>query len=207
MCCGKSHSPWQIGISEAQRQAIYADEKWCDGNYNAKAPPSKGLAIARMMAMISYRSHPAYEKKFGRKIYPAKNGSEKNGPDYVFDVTKYLRYQGQKFLSRFDALSYVKLTRMMDLHDVGYQRDGGCSKVLRALGTKLPVLIFGVNSDALYPLSEQEELHRLIPNSQFCKIISDSGHDGFLLDQDQIKPVASKFLSSYAMQSNDQSRL
>merc|ERR1719473_1134297 len=115
LCSNGRHQPWQIGISECQRQAIYADPKWQDGNYDPADPPISGLRVARMMAMVSYRTHPAYWTKFGRdKAITSSMQEEK-----IFDVEGYLRAQGDKFPERgFDAKSYVVLTRAMDTHDV-----------------------------------------------------------------------------------------
>eukprot|EP00808_Paulinella_micropora_P022806 g78444.t1 len=195
MSCGAWQRPWQIGISEAQRQAIYADPKWKGGHYLKKPgeEPALGLSVARQMAMITYRSHQAYSEKFGRKI--VQGGDAANGQVVYFQVEKYLRYQGVKFPSRFDALCYVKVTRMMDSHDLGRDR-GGVEQALSQL--TMPALVISVSSDALYPPIEQRELHRLLPNSDFLMVDSHNGHDGFLLDHDLIQPVAKKFMDKYA---------
>jgi homoserine O-acetyltransferase len=193
MCCGVQHSPWQIGISETQRQAIYADPKWKDGNYIQSDPPLTGLSVARQIAMITYRSHQAYSEKFGRE--EIKDEVAGAGQARFFEVERYLRHQGVKFQKRFDPLSYVVLTRLMDSHDLGRGRGGirtACNHLIQ------PVLIISVSSDILYPPSEQVELHRLLPRSEYHLVTSNSGHDGFLLDQDQIEPIAKKFVSKYA---------
>tara|TARA_R110002124_G_scaffold45693_1_gene137912 strand:- start:17955 stop:19025 length:1071 start_codon:yes stop_codon:yes gene_type:complete len=171
---GKSHSPWAIGISHAQRQAIYADENWKDGFYDLDLPPKKGLSAARSLAMITYRSAQNYEQKFGRGF---------NESNSRFEVESYLEYQGEKLQNRFDANSYITLTEAMDSHDVSRNR-GSFNEVLSSL-TK-PCLIIGINSDLLYPITEQKELAELIPNSAFKQITSQYGHDAFLIEFEQI---------------------
>lgn len=180
--CGAKHSAWQIGISETQRQAIYADDNWKGGRFSADQPPTKGLALARKMAMISYRSASAYEEKFGR---------EKDPKTGLFQVQSYLKHQGQKFVDRFDALTYVKLTEIMDTHDVGRHR-GGTVPALERI--RCPTLVLGINSDVLYPMQEQEELAKHIPGASFGVIDSINGHDGFLLEQDQVGRYIDDFL-------------
>jgi len=152
MCCGPTHTAWQIAISEAQRQAIYADPNWIGGDYADDSPPHAGLSVARQIAMFTYRSPAAYEDKFGRNI---EDDSAGHGQRVFFRAESYLRYQGRKFLSRFDALSYVKCTRMMDSHDVGRGR-GGVEKALQSLVQ--PVLVVSVSSDGLYPPADQRRL-------------------------------------------------
>jgi len=106
-------------------------------------------------------------------------------------VQSYLDYQCNKFLSRFDVYSYIALTKLMDTHDVG--RDRG--SVEQALSTLTqPALIIGIDSDVLYPISEQEELHQYLPNSTFCVVPSAHGHDGFLLEQAAISQALNEFL-------------
>lgn len=184
LAMGKSHSPWAIGISHAQRQAIYADEYWNNGFYKKDVPPSKGLAVARAMAMITYRSAQNYDTKFGRTY----NSSKHN-----FEVESYLNYQGEKLAERFDANSYVKLTQTMDSHDVSRDR-GSFEEALGQL--KLPSLIIGVDSDLLYPTHEQKELASLIPNAIYKEINSPHGHDAFLIEFDQINGHLTSFLNS-----------
>lgn len=102
MACGAKHHAWQIAISETQRQAIYSDPLWKDGQYDHSKPPHKGLAVARQIAMVSYRTHYAYEQKFGRNLqFDSKN-------EQKFSVEGYLRHQGQKFLPRFDVFFYYR---------------------------------------------------------------------------------------------------
>ena len=117
------HSAWCIGWSEVQRQAIYADPHWRNGLYDPQNPPLDGLANARRIAMLSYRSQSSFETRFGRKRV---NG---NG---TFAVESYLGYQGIKLVKRFDAVSYIRLTQKMDTHDISRDR-GDYYEVLRSI--------------------------------------------------------------------------
>jgi len=187
LCATGRHQPWQIGISECQRQAIYADPLWQGGNYTAEAPPKGGLAVARMMAMLTYRTHPGYWTKFGRAVASAQQEKQ------VFEVEQYLHHQGERFNERgFDAMSYVILTRAMDSHDVSRGR-GGYFEVLRSV--QLPTLIVSISSDVLYPVSEQLELAEYMPNSQHHMIQSDEGHDGFLIEHRKVGTLVRGFLA------------
>merc|ERR1712023_613449 len=134
-CCGIAHSAWQIAISEAQRQAIYADPNWKGGKFTEDAQPLAGLSVAREFAMITYRTRAAFQAKFGRSVKLGGRGVLENEP--AWEARSYLEYQGQKFLTRFDALTYVHLTQQMDTHDSGRGRNGASA----ALATmKLPAL-------------------------------------------------------------------
>lgn len=184
LAMGKSHTPWAIGISHAQRKAIYADENWKEGFYDHKVPPQKGLSAARALAMITYRSPQNYEHKFQRELNKNKN---------QFEVESYLDYQGEKLSSRFDANAYITLTKAMDSHDVSRNR-GSFREVLSSFTT--PCLVLGIDSDLLYPIAEQQELAELIPNSEFKEIHSDYGHDAFLIEFEQINKHLTSFYHS-----------
>lgn len=149
------HSPWTIAWSEAQRQAIALD-------------PIRGLAVARMIAMSTYRSHSSYQSRFAR-----------NREDNTFAVESWLRNHGDRLVQRFDAATYVRLTEAMDSHDVARDR-GAYESVLAS--TQQPTLIISIDSDVLYPPHEQEELAMLIPHATLHTIASPHGHDGFLID-------------------------
>jgi homoserine O-acetyltransferase len=179
---GKSHSPWAIGISHAQRQAIFADPKWNKGNYDKNDGPVKGLATARMMAMITYRAPADYEKKFSRKL---------QGDSGQFQVESYLDYQGKKLADRFDANSYIILTEAMDSHDVSRGR-GSFEDVLGRVHT--PVKVVGIDSDHLYPAHEQKELAKLLRNAEYKEIKSSYGHDAFLIEFEQINDIINPFI-------------
>lgn len=181
---GKSHTPWAIGISHAQRAAICSDLKWKNGNYDKDDAPWQGIAAARMMAMITYRTPEDYNRKFGRKL------QNENGQ---FQVESYLNYQGQKLARRFDALSYVALTKSMDTHDVTRERDEA-AKLLK--NVTIPVAVIGIDSDHLYPTYEQKELAQLLGNATYNEITSEYGHDAFLIEFDQLNRIIEPFLKN-----------
>ncbi len=187
------HSAWCIGLNEASRLAIFNDPEWKEGNYDTQ--PARGLALARMVAIISYRSRISFENRFWRKRsatqsdyvwtkLPGENGE-------LFDVQQYLRYQGKKLVDRFDAATYIYITRAMDLHDVSRNR-GAHEAVLGSLRTR--TLCVGINSDVLYPADEQKELASLIPNAEYAEIDSPHGHDAFLIEFDQLNHLIHNFL-------------
>jgi len=191
IACGAKHTAWQIAISEVQRGAILRDPTWENGQGQAH----NGLGIARQIAMISYRSHNAYESKFGRKLTKSSDFEDVNqaivkGVTPTFDVEGYLQYQDSKFRSRFDAASYVACTRKMDTHDVGRGR-GGIETALGSLTQ--PTLVIGFDGDLLYPMKEQLELAHHIPNSTMKEMTSDAGHDAFLLEYDAIQNACESF--------------
>lgn len=181
MGMGKSHNPWAIAIGHSQRMAIYADENWNGGWYEREKPPAKGLAAARAMAMVSYRTPQNYNEKFGREYHADKK---------MYQVESYLEYQGRKLVDRFDALTYVLLTKSMDTHDVSRGR-GTFEEVLGNL--EIPVLVLGMNSDVLYPTNEQKELADLLPNAQYDELHSPYGHDAFLIEFDQLNQHINNF--------------
>lgn len=181
-----AHSAWAIGISEAQRQAIYSDPNWHEGYYHTEGVvPAGGLAAARMMGMIMYRSAHSFEERFGRELQP--------GRDDLMKVESYLRYQGRKLVDRFDAVTYVRLTQAMDSHDVGRGR-GALADVLASI--KVPTLIVGIDSDILYPAAEQQFMARHIPGSRYAEINSPAGHDAFLIEFDQMDRIMRDFFST-----------
>jgi len=180
---GKAHRPWTIGISHSQRQAIYNDPNWNDGYYTDENPPDKGLAIARMIAMNSYRTPRDFDTKFGRN---------RQGDSTQFQIESYLRYQGQKLADRFDAVAYVRLTQMMDSHDVARGR-GSYKKALQ--NVDIPMVVAGIDTDLLYPVFEQKELARLLPNGHYAEINSAHGHDAFLIEFEQMNKLFSPFLT------------
>lgn len=185
------HQPWQIGIGECQRQAIYADPLWNGGHYAPDSQPHSGVAVARMMAMVTYRSHPGYWTKFGRSTRTISHQDAHQ--EQIFEVESYLRYQGKRFHERnFDANSYISLTCAMDSHDVSRGR-GEYFEVLQSI--TMPVLIVSISSDVLYPYTEQLELAEHLPNAQHHMIQSNEGHDGFLLEDRKIGTLLRGFLA------------
>eukprot|EP00979_Chaetoceros_neogracilis_P007959 scaffold1732_cov258-Chaetoceros_neogracile.AAC.5 len=191
IACGAAHTAWQIAMSEVQRQAIYMDPKWNNGKPSIDDPPLKGLSVARQIGMISYRTPKGYETKFGRNI---RDPEPKYGSGAKWEVKSYLEYQGFKFLSRFDPITYLKLTEQMDTHDVGRNR-GGKTNALSSV--RIPAMVLGIDSDILYPIHDQEELAKLFPNGELAVIYSDAGHDGFLLEQEQVAAHITGFLGAH----------
>lgn len=179
---GGQHSAWCIGWSEAQRQAIFADPCWQAGRYAADRPPRAGLAAARMMAMISYRTRASFEIRFGRT---------QPGDTPLFAMQSYLHHQGEKLVQRFDANCYVQLTRQMDTHDIAMGR-GVYSDVVSHI--QQPTLVVGIDSDVLYPLEEQRELASYLPNGTLSILSSPHGHDAFLIEFDQMNTLIQPWL-------------
>jgi len=179
------HSAWCIAQSEAQRQAIYADRDWNDGWYADGHPPAKGLAAARMMAMCTYRSFENFQARFGREFH---HGT-------TFKAESYLHHQGRKLVERFDANTYITLTKAMDTHDVARGR-GAYEDVLGSL--RIPVEILSINSDVLYPKEEQEELARLIPTAGIIYLEEPYGHDAFLIDTEKVSRMVREFMNDRA---------
>lgn len=189
IACGAAHTAWQIAISEVQRQSIYADPMWQIGRHGHA---TMGLAVARQMGMITYRTAKGYHNKFGRTM-TTKNEKVPYGSKAQWQTKSYLEYQGQKFLSRFDPITYVKMTEQMDSHDISRGRGESLEEVLAKI--TIPALVMGIDSDVLYPLAEQEFLATHMSNATFKVIHSEDGHDGFLLEQDQVATHISNFLS------------
>ena len=194
LACNSKHSAWQIAINHTQRQAIYADPLFLDGRYPPDQPPAAGLSIARQFAMITYRTQPVYQTKFDRSITATPSAAHAAQLSPPFEVERYLLYQGAKLLTRFDANSYIRLTQTLDSHDVGRGR-GGEKAALASL--RQPTLVMGVHSDVLYPVWEQEQLASMIPGCEYHAIKSLEGHDGFLLEQQQIGSAIKTFLGRY----------
>jgi len=175
-----SHSPWAVGLADAQRLAIRTDPAWRNGRYDPRTPPRQGLAVARMIAMCTYRSPGSFQLRFQRERHPT-------GP---FQVESYLRYQGEKLGDRFDPNAYLTLTEAMDTHDLA--RDRGClAEVLS--GLRAHVLVVGIRSDVLYQPDEVEGLARGIPHAELAWIDSPHGHDAFLMEQELLSQTLRTF--------------
>jgi homoserine O-acetyltransferase len=177
---GARHSAWCVGISESQRAALQADANWNDGYYSDEAPPTAGLAAARMMAVCTYRSWQSFNERFSRA----------RRADGLYEVQSYLRHQGEKFNGRFDANAYVTLTHAMHTHDLGRGR-GGCRAALGRI--EQPALVISVSTDTLYPPAEQLELAELLPNADYDVLHSAHGHDGFLVETEHLSRLISEF--------------
>lgn len=179
IACGGRHSAWCIAWSEAQRQAIFCDPHWNGGNYSEIAGPDLGLAIARMIAMTTYRSFDSFGARFGREV-------SEDSSDPQFAMRGYLHYQGAKLVDRFDANCYVCLTESMDTHDVSRGR-GEYFSVLSQI--KQPALVVGIDSDMLYPLSEQRELVSAMKNAELQVLEAPHGHDSFLIERTRLNEI------------------
>jgi len=179
MAVSARHSAWCIGVSEAQRQAIYADPRWRGGRYDEGDPPSAGLAAARAVAMLTYRSRESLESRFGR----AQN-------DGVYSVESWLRHHGEALVRRFDANTYVTLTMAMDTHDAGRGR-GGWREALASV--RVPALVVSIDSDVLYPPVEQEELAAALPLGRLATLRSPHGHDAFLIEAEAVNALVTEF--------------
>jgi homoserine O-acetyltransferase/O-succinyltransferase len=185
------HSPQQIAFNEVGRQAVMADPDWAHGQYYGGPPPAKGLSVARMVGHITYMSDVSMADKFGRQK-KSNSGLEKFKAD--FEVEGYLKYRGENFVKRFDANSYLYITKAMDNFDGSYGRP--FQEVLR--GRHLHVLVVGFKSDWLYPLYQSQEIVRAcklagIP-ATYCEIDSTYGHDAFLLEIEEETHLIKHFL-------------
>jgi homoserine O-acetyltransferase/O-succinyltransferase len=193
------HSAQNIAFHEVGRQAVMADPNWCGGAYlQAGMRPEKGLAVARMAAHITYLSEAALQRKFGREL-------QRDGLSWTFDadfqVESYLRHQGASFVDRFDANSYLYITRAMDYFDLAAKHGGVLAEAFRkARGVRFCVLSF--SSDWLYPTSESRDIVRALNaagcRASFAEIESDKGHDAFLLDEPQLDRTLRGFLAAQA---------
>ena len=189
------HSAQNIAFNEVGRQAIMADPNWCAGNYLAqKKYPSKGLAVARMAAHITYLSEDALHNKFGRCLQDKENLSY--GFEVDFQIESYLRHQGFTFVERFDANSYLYITKAMDYFDLEAENKGILSNAFRNIETRFCVISF--SDDWLFPSDESKKLARALniagANTSFINIAGNAGHDGFLIENQILKDTISGFL-------------
>ena len=193
------HSAQNIAFHEVGRQAIMADPLWKAGRYiEAGVRPEKGLAVARMAAHITYLSEPALHRKFGRKL------QDRDAPTFSFDadfeVESYLRYQGRSFVERFDANSYLYLTRAMDYFDLAADYDGVLAHAFK--GTKTRFCVVSFTSDWLFPTSDSRAVVHALnaagASVSFVEVETDKGHDAFLLDEPVLTATMGGFISSAA---------
>lgn len=197
------HSSQNIAFHEVGRQAVMADPNWHGGNYAAhKISPLKGLAVARMAAHITYMSDQSLQKKFGRNLQD--RDSITFGFDADFQIESYLRHQGMSFVDRFDANSYLYLTRAMDYYDLAAQYDDNLMNAFA--DTDIRFCLISFTSDWLFPPEESkliaQALNRVAANVSYVEINSPSGHDAFLLDEPEMFSTVSGFLTSTAEKHN-----
>ncbi len=190
-------SAWQIAWSAVGRTALALDPNWRGGDYYdapAGEGPHKGLAVARSIAQITYRSDEVFRDRFDRNLVDPLDAFRLWDR---FQIESYLDYHGVKLVRRFDANSYLVLNKAMDLHDIGRGR-GGLDAAARRV--KAPALVVTISSDTLYPPYQQIELrdalHRAGRRCDYHVIDSPQGHDGFLLEFDHIAPLVTEFLAS-----------
>jgi homoserine O-acetyltransferase/O-succinyltransferase len=193
------HSAQNIAFHEVGRQAIMADPDWKAGTYQLHGTnPSKGLAVARMAAHITYLSEPALQRKFGRELQEREEISFGFGAD--FQVESYLRHQGIAFVDRFDANSYLYITRAMDYFDLAAEHGGVLAKAF--LGARTRFLIISFTSDWLFPTAENKlvahALNQGAATVSFVEIATDRGHDAFLLDEPEMLSTVRGFLNAVA---------
>ena len=189
------HTPQQIAFNEVGRQAVMSDPDWRNGEYYGHSPPVKGLAVARMIGHITYMSDTSMTEKFGRKTRADKEPF-KFSADY--EVEGYLRYRSDNFVKRFDANSYLYLTKAIDNFNLLNGQD--LSSVFKGLGAKVLVLAF--KSDWLYPSYQSQEIVKACKlsgvDATYCEITSTYGHDSFLLETKQETQLIGGFLKSVA---------
>jgi homoserine O-acetyltransferase len=189
------HSAQQIAFNEVGRQAIMADPDFHDGNYYDTQPPARGLAVARMVGHITYMSDDSMREKFGRRLRGKENFSF--GFDVDFEVESYLRYRGSQFVYRFDANSYLYITKAMDYFDLAGE-GGSLATTLEKVKARFLVISF--SSDWLYPSYQSLEIVRALRrrnlNVAYCELQSNYGHDAFLVDVAEETDLIRGFLTS-----------
>ena len=197
------HSAQNIAFHEVGRQAIFADPDWQSGRYwQTDRIPARGLAVARMCAHITYLSEEALARKFGRRLQdaPKSAGEAISLFGDMFEVESYLHHQGSTFVRRFDANSYLTITRAMDYFDLAADHGGDLATAFRGTATRF--LLVSFTSDWLFPTAESRAIARALnragANVSFVEIPSDKGHDAFLLDEPDFHRTLGGFLSGCA---------
>ena len=200
LCAGARHSSQNIAFHEVGRQAVMADPDWCEGKYLERGTrPSKGLAVARMAAHVTYMSDVSLHRKFGRSLQDREHVTF--GFDADFQIESYLRHQGMSFVDRFDANSYLYVTRAMDYFDLAADYGGVLAHAFK--GSKTRFCIASVTSDWLFPTSESRAvvhaLNAAAGNVSFVEIDSPRGHDAFLLNEPELFTMVRGFLTGAAL--------
>ncbi|MGE0855332.1 MAG: alpha/beta fold hydrolase, partial [Hyphomicrobiaceae bacterium] len=193
------HSSQNIAFHEVGRQAVMADPDWCRGDYHAQGKiPRNGLAVARMAAHITYLSEEALHEKFGRNLQ--NRAARTFSFDADFQVESYLRHQGSTFVDRFDANSYLYITRAMDYFDLAAEHGDVLANAFTGTDTRFLVVSF--TSDWLYPTRESREivqaLNAVAANVSFVEIDSTKGHDAFLLEEPEFFATVRGFIKAAA---------
>jgi len=188
----------QIAWGAIGRQAIRLDPKWRGGDYYDAEPgdgPAAGLAIARMVAQVTFRSDNVFTDRFGRELADKATTGDTLGMWQRFEVERYLEYHGQKLAHRFDTNSYLSIGKAMDLHDVARGRGTLHAAMARV---QAPTMTVGIWSDMLYPAYQQQQIHDAVAAngvpSEYIEIDSPHGHDAFLINSDQLAEPLRRFL-------------
>ena len=186
-----------IAFNEVARQAIVADADWCDGKYLLqKKYPSKGLAVARMAANITYLSEDALHKKFGRNLQNKDNFSFKFDVD--FQIESYLRHQGSSFINRFDPNCYLYISKALDYFDLEAENKGVLSNAFKNVKAKFCIISF--SDDWLFPTAESKKLSQALSacgvDVSFLDIVGNAGHDSFLIDNPALKETVAGFIEA-----------
>jgi homoserine O-acetyltransferase len=200
ICTAARHSAQNIAFHEIGRQAIMADPNWNGGHYLAgQGFPSKGLAVARMTAHVTYLSEMGLQEKFGRRLQDKQKLSY--GFEVDFQVESYLRHQGMTFVERFDPNSYLYITRAMDYFDLAADAGGSLGALFRDTPVRFCVVSF--SSDWLFPPSESRHIVRALnavaANVSYTEVETDKGHDAFLLDVPAFHATLKGFLDGAAI--------
>jgi homoserine O-acetyltransferase len=182
------HSTWAVAFNHLARQAIMNDPAWNGGSYTEQ--PERGMALARQIGMISYRTDISFQARFGRALQEPEISN--NGRGMFFQVESYLNYQGEKLVKRFDANAFLTITRALDGHDLARDR-GSLQQALSLI--QAPALCIGIDTDILYPAQEQREIAAGISGARYAEIKSSNGHDGFLIEFEQLQKIVQKFLA------------
>ncbi len=187
----------QIAWWSTGRRIIRLDPRWHGGDYYGAAPgdgPTEGLAMARMVSQITFRSDDVFTDRFGREVVEPLDGFDLW---QRFQVERYLEYHGDKLARRFDANTYLRLTKAMDLHDLGRGRGGMVEALARITA---PTLVVGIDSDTLYPAYQQRQIHEALLDqgtpSTHVEVKSPHGHDGFLIESDQVGSAIATMLAT-----------
>jgi homoserine O-acetyltransferase/O-succinyltransferase len=185
------HSAQQIAFNEVGRQAVMADPDWNGGNYYGGRPPARGLSVARMVGHITYMSDESMRQKFGRRLRASGDGKADH-----FEVESYLRYRGSKFVDRFDANSYIYITRALDSFDLTER--GTLASLFEKISTRFLVISF--SSDWLYPSYQSQEIVSALRSRNcdvaYCQLEAQYGHDAFFVEVEEQTEVIRGFLAS-----------
>lgn len=197
-------TPFTIALRSLQREMIRKDEKWQGGNYSADAIPVEGMRLARKLGMITYRSAKEWLQRFGRE-----RASVEHKPDdpfgIDFEIEAYLENHAVKFVGQFDPNAYLYLSRAMDLFDLTDHGEGSLTEAFKRFKIE-SALVIGVETDLLFPIEQQQELADGLSaagiKTKLARLNSLQGHDSFLVDMDQFRPVIGDFLRELSEREN-----